>query len=117
MIREATNPEHRRLRQLERTLLIVGLLAPLRRGASADEICRDVSDELGERWCRRTIARDLGCLEALGVVERESGGHWEPTRWRCRATSLRAAVFQRLAELRSDARDPWPAADGKGGER
>jgi hypothetical protein len=57
----------RRLRQLQRVLLLIDLLSPLRRGATAAELARDISDEL-DRYSVRTIRRDLEALHDLGLV-------------------------------------------------
>lgn len=71
----------------------------------------DINDSLGSDYCERTIRRDLEELELLGVVERvRARGHgrggWCIDRWRWINASVRSAVFSRLAEVRSNERDP-----------
>ena len=104
MIKRNYDSPDRRLRQLERVLVIIELLSPLRYGATIEEIASDVRDTIGDDYCERTIIRDLKALERLGVVERTRGSG----RWRWIERSVRAAVYHRMAELRSEARDPWP---------
>lgn len=58
----------RRLRQLQRVLTIIELLAPLREGATTQELT-DTLQEDGSEFCKRTIRRDLDALEAIGLVE------------------------------------------------
>lgn len=57
-----------RMRQLMRVLLVIELLAPLRKGATLSEIAKDVRDNFGA-YCKRTIERDLESLELCGLVD------------------------------------------------
>lgn len=96
------NPE-KRLRQLRRVMLIIELLAPLRRGATAEELAQDVSEDLGP-VSSRTIARDLESLELLGLVEGrrpESNGQRGilAKRWHWVSRSLRAAIHRHASEF------------------
>ncbi len=60
----------KRLRQLERVLVVIELLSALRFGAPLGSLARDVSQAL-EPVCDRTIRRDLEVLELLGHVSRQ----------------------------------------------
>lgn len=101
----------RRIAQLERCWLIIELLAPLRNGATTDELRQDAEDILGERFWKRTIHRDLMALQRLGVVERfqvprpETGALYQRTKWRFRDDSIRSLIHRRAAELRAELRD------------
>lgn len=111
MIKRNYGAPGNRLRQLERVLVIIELLSPLRHGATLGEIVSDVRDTIGDDYCERTIIRDLKALKLLGVVERtrhRARGGGVTARWRWIDRSVRAAVFSRMAELRSEERDPWP---------
>ena len=98
---------YNRFRQFERLLLIMELIAPLRRGASIDELLADVRDMTGTPYCHRTIYRDLQFLDRIGLVERVATGEADKSRRRYRwlGGSIRAAVAQqaaeRVAELRA----------------
>lgn len=100
-----------RMRQLDRCMLIIALLAPLRRGALPEDLLQDVENILGGRYAKRTIVRDLAALSRLGLVERfrptdrENGRRLQPFMWRFRDRSVRAAVLQKVAELRGELRD------------
>jgi hypothetical protein len=59
---------NQRMRQLMRVLLVIQLLAPLRKGATLSEIAKDVRDDVGA-YCERTIKRDLEALEMCGLVD------------------------------------------------
>lgn len=118
MIKRNYDSPDRRLRQLERVLLIVELLAPLRCGATTSELATDVSDLLGRDYCERTIRRDLKALELLGLVEtlmtreRSRQGAWNKVRWRWIDCSFRSTVFNRMAVVRAEERDPMPVEAG-----
>ena len=90
-----------RYRQFERLLLLMELLAPLRRGASIDELLADVRDMTGTPYCQRTVYRDLRFLCHVGLVERVASCSADRAKRRYRWTggnSLRAAVSQQAAE-------------------
>ena len=96
--------------QLERTLLIIELLAPLRHGATVDEIVEDVGGILGVKYVERTIRRDLSTLKRLGIVEHGSRGPQGqrgpvPTKWRLNGSSMKAAILRQVAEHRSEMMD------------
>lgn len=93
------DPEQR-LRQLRRLLLVIELLAPLRRGATVAELQRDISEDIGP-VCSRTIRRDLESLELLGLIERA-----RPARWRWVAESIRAAIYHHTATALAECEDP-----------
>lgn len=92
----------KRLRQIRRTMLIIELLAPLRRGATVEELTRDISDDIGP-VCKRTIQRDLESLEILGLV-RKSGPDTETDRlaraqrWHWVTSSIRSAIHRHASE-------------------
>jgi DeoR/GlpR family transcriptional regulator of sugar metabolism len=84
-------------------MLIIELLAPLRRGATIEELTRDISDEFGP-VADRTIRRDLESLELLGLVERRGPDPSEirsrhANRWRWIRESIRAAIHRQTSEL------------------
>lgn len=68
--RQTGNSPMRRLRQLERVLTLIELLAPLRYGATLRELTYDIKETLGP-YCERTIRRDLETLALLGLVWRD----------------------------------------------
>lgn len=94
----------RRLRQLERALVIVEVLAPLRHGAWLAEIHQDVNEILGATYCERTLYRDLAMLNQFGVVDRR-GTHFT---WR--DSSVRAAMSRQFAEVIAARREGIPVA-------
>lgn len=99
-----------RLRQLERVLLLIELLAPLRCGARLPELTDDLNDTLGTEYCERTVRRDLAALERLGLVEpvvappRYKPGPVCP-RWRWTDRSVRGAICRHVAELQAAGRE------------
>ena len=74
------SPEQR-CRQLQRVLLLISIVSPLRFGATVEELHHEMVEAYGD-VCLRTIRRDLEALEMLGYVERPSelsqGSKW---RW------------------------------------
>lgn len=99
---------HRIYARVSRVLLIAELLAPLRQGATVAELLRDVVDLTGEPCCERTIYRDLVFLESLRVVEKACQRGQAP-RWRWVDGSIRAAIYERMAELRDRQQDTCAA--------
>jgi hypothetical protein len=92
-------PPKDRLTRVVRVLLIAELLAPLRRGATIQELCADVSDSLGHRYCERTIMRDVDLLESLGIVEKDRlRVYWN-------GDSARASIVERMAACACEYRD------------
>ena len=92
----------RRLRQLQRILTIVELIAPLRFGATINELISEVRHADGE-YCVRTIERDLDALQQLGLVQRERLGHrLKLDRWKLTAYSSRASRLNEIAERRAE---------------
>tara|TARA_A100001391_G_scaffold162280_1_gene121272 strand:- start:755 stop:1063 length:309 start_codon:yes stop_codon:yes gene_type:complete len=92
----------RRLRQLQRVLLLIELLSPLRYGATVNELNREVADEIGDfSW--RTIQRDLMALEILGLVEQRpstlSKAQGDTVKWVWTNNPQRGRVLQHAAEL------------------
>lgn len=100
-----------RFRQLERTLIVLELLAPLRHGATVDQITREVNEILGTRYVHGTLARDLAGLAQLGLVESVRSpdrGHrrtMQQYQWRFTDRSIRSTVMQRAGEIRGELRD------------
>ncbi len=96
----AHSPE-RRLRQLQRVLLLIELLSPLRYGATINELNTEVADAIGEfSW--RTIHRDLLALEILGLVEQrpaESTARGDSVKWVWTNNPRRGRALQHAAEL------------------
>ena len=92
--------EGSRLRQLERALLIIELLAPLRHGVTLQVLATDVCDLLGVNYHDRTIHRDLLALQRLAVVE--VNGCSKPARWRIADQSVHAVILAKVAELRAE---------------
>jgi|JI7StandDraft_1071085.scaffolds.fasta_scaffold719356_2 predicted DNA-binding transcriptional regulator YafY len=90
----------RRYEQFRRLLLVVELLAPLRAGATVEEITQDVSDFMGQPVCCRTIVRDIDALRSFGLVEPSQT--MKPSRWRFKGSSIRAAIVRAVAELHSE---------------
>lgn len=119
MIKRNYDCPGKRLRQLERVLLIIELLSPLRYGATLGELTRDVGDALDADYCERTIRRDLKALEEMGFVEvrrtgeLRRGGGWRTARWQWMDQSFRSAIFSHVAAVRSEARDPMPLEAGR----
>lgn len=94
-------PRESRMMQFARVLMLAELLAPLRRGASIDVLAGDVCDMMGQRYCDRTIRRDLEFLESMGVVEldhRDDG----PMIARWIRGRIRSAVIEALANASSE---------------
>lgn len=96
------DPEQR-LRQLRRVMLIIELLAPLRRGATVEELARDISEDLGP-ITTRTIRRDLESLEILGLVEKRrpdpaADRLTHAKRWHWVRDSIRAAIHRHAADF------------------
>lgn len=89
----------RRYAQLERILLVIELLAPLRCGATLKELAADVNDELGTDYHVRTIRRDVEALATLGMIECTEGGirGRVSARFRWRDRSIRAVVTRHAA--------------------
>lgn len=88
-----------RLRHLQRLLLLIELLAPLRHGATLGELASDVRNDLGT-YTDRTIRRDLDLLELAGLVDHIPQVGRIPmsqTRWRWRHEFPRAAIFASAA--------------------
>lgn len=94
----------RRLRQLERVIVLIELISPLRNGATAAELARDIADEL-DGFCVRTIRRDLQTLELIGLVESdvETKSHNEAARWRWSRDGWRGRALLGVAEQRAAA--------------
>lgn len=86
--------------QLHRVLLVAELLAPLRVGATLDELSRDASSLSGVPVCERTIRRDCKILEGLGIVEHVhgNGSHHIRGRWRWCDQSMRSMILKKMAE-------------------
>jgi len=84
---------------VERILILVELLAPLRRGARVHELTQDVAEILGRQYSDRTIERDLTLLHELGIAERVRDE--ASLRWRFVDQSIRSAVLSKTAELRA----------------
>ena len=101
MIRKISGKHARQYLQLERLFLVIELLAPLRSGATVDELQKDVSEILGKGYCARTIYRDLSALEMFGIVVSDA----RSTRWRIRNGSVRTAIAREVAEMRSSIRE------------
>ncbi|WP_339886645.1 hypothetical protein [Rhodopirellula europaea] len=92
----------RRLRQLQRVLIVIELLGPLRYGATINELISEVRHADGE-FCTRTIERDLDALQQLGLVQRERLGHrLKLDRWKLTAYSSRASRLNEIAEHRAE---------------
>lgn len=79
-----------RYQMVERVLLIVELLAPLRRGVTLNDLQSDLEQSVG-RLSYRTVIRDCKFLTTLGLVEYSHG------RVRWLADGLRAAVLKQIA--------------------
>lgn len=96
-----------RYRQIERILLIVELLSPLRRGASASDLLQDVCEMTGVKYCERTIFRDLDFLQRIGLVDRyRRGNHTRgQSVFRWRGCQAKAIVAERMAEVFSERQD------------
>ena len=84
---------------VERILILIELLAPLRRGARVHELTQDVAEILGRQYSDRTIERDLTLLHELGIAERVRDE--VSLRWRFVDQSIRSAVLSKTAELRA----------------
>lgn len=78
MARRPTPDDCARLRTTERVLVLIGLLSPLRRGATVNDLMRDLAD-CGHAVCDRTIERDLQMLNRLRLADRIDRGLWQ---WR-----------------------------------
>lgn len=92
----------RRLRQLQRVLLLIELLSPLRYGATINELNTEVAEAIGDfSW--RTIHRDLLALEILGLVEQcpstQSKAQGDTVKWRWTNNPRRGRALQHAAEL------------------
>ncbi len=96
-------PEIQRLRQLQRTLVIIQILAPLRLGLTATELARAVRDDLGV-YGLRTIRRDLFALEPVGLIERHKvevpgkNRMYSCARWRWVDQTVRGAILRHAAQ-------------------
>ena len=84
-----------RLRSIKRVLTLIGLLSPLRLGATYAELQRDMADA-GYPVSQRTIHRDLQVLHSLGLVE-----HIGPNRWQWCGIGHRAAVIAMASQERA----------------
>lgn len=94
-------PRESRMMQFARVLMVAELLAPLRRGATIDDLVNDVSDMMGQRYCDRTIRRDLEFLQSMGVVDldhRDDG----PMIARWIRGRIRSAVIEAIANASSE---------------
>lgn len=100
--RKETRISDRACEQFSRILAIIEFIAPLRRGATVDEISRDVSDFFGRKYCERTILRDMQALESLGLVEYFRFED-RSRRWVFRDSTVRAAVVRAVASVRMQA--------------
>ncbi|MEM1228064.1 MAG: hypothetical protein AAGJ40_20430 [Planctomycetota bacterium] len=93
-----------RLRQLERVLLIVELLAPLRDGATVGELTNDVR-ELFQGFGKRTIRRDLAALRRMGFVDqmthRQNDQGYVEARWVWTDRSIRGVIMRHAAEIQA----------------
>ena len=87
MTRHTTPADGARLRTAERVLVLIGLLSPLRYGATYQDLLPDMA-ECGYPVCERTLKRDLAMLNRLGLAERI-----ECKRWRWCGIGHRAAVL------------------------
>lgn len=65
----AINGGGTRLEMTRRILVLIGLLSPLRNGATLPELAQDVSLENGQ-VAERTVQRDLTLLMDMGLVVR-----------------------------------------------
>lgn len=106
MKRDYDSPANR-MRQLQRVLVLISLISPLRYGASIAELHRDMVSEYDD-MCERTVRRDLIALEQMGMVQKEfvdGGVRWKWMRQarteRIAATAERWPMFPR-PQHRSD---------------
>lgn len=76
----------------ERVLVLIGLLSPLRYGATIDDLLGDLADS-GHSVCERTLNRDLALLTRLGLADRVCRG-----RWLWNGTGRRAAVLASVGQ-------------------
>jgi hypothetical protein len=76
---QAKRPDAVRGEMTLRMLVLIGLLSPLRHGATLSELTADVSLENGQ-VCERTIRRDLQILVDLGLVTAVTGEYYR-IRW------------------------------------
>ena len=78
---------------VQRVLLLILILAPLRRGETLVTLIREVSDRTGRKWSDRTIRRDLHLLQRCRLVERHGEG--ELSRWYWRGVGNLAKAFEK----------------------
>lgn len=71
MTKMATTRIQKRHLIYQRVLLLVDLLAPVRRGLSTTEICERINERMELSYSHRTIARDLQAMCELGYVSFE----------------------------------------------
>ncbi|WP_430454221.1 hypothetical protein [Rhodopirellula europaea] len=76
----------------ERILLLCELLAPLRNGATAEELTDDAADCLGRSYHERTIRRDLEFLHERGILETS-----DHRRYRWNGLNPRSVILERMA--------------------
>ncbi len=65
-----------RLKRMERVLITIGLLSPLRYGSDCESLRRDLNDA-GYAVCERTVWRDLLMLERIGMVRKIDRKRWQ----------------------------------------
>lgn len=89
--------ESRRYRQLQRVLLLIDLLAPLRYGVELQHIVSDIRDIGQFTVGTRTVYRDLQAIESIGIAERRTRDDGVVV-WRLSRVSSIARTLRHVAE-------------------
>ncbi len=94
---DTVSRDHSRHASIQRLLVLIGLLSPLRFGASYRDLHRDLC-EAGYSVSHRTIMRDLLVLERLGMAQKTGRSRWQWCGIGPRAAVVAMAGQERAAE-------------------